>query len=157
MKENFEKNNNPFLPLGTIGRLGYFITNTLIVVISSILLYFLCPTGIATMYEPLLVNNYSQFSIMANNASKPETAIFVIIVLGIMALKFIVAKKRIMDIASNTPNIIRNSYLIAGGIALLPFMANFVVPVASGVNKFLLVTSIIISIYLIVTKGANQK
>ena len=62
-----------------------------------------------------------------------------------------------MDIASNTPNIIRNSYLIAGGIALLPFMANFVVPVASGVNKFLLVTSIIISIYLIVTKGANQK
>ena len=157
MKENFEKNNNPFCLFGTIGRLGYFITNTLILIVSSLLLFFLCPTGLATMNEPLLVNNYSQFIIMVNNAPKLELAIFVIIVLGIMALKFIVSKKRILDISgSSAPNIIRNCYLIAGGIALLPFMANFVVPVASGVNKFLMITSVIISLYLIFKKGANQ-
>lgn len=153
MKENFERNNNPFYPFGTIGRLGYFITNTLILAISAILLYFLTPTGVRLSGEPLLTKNYSQLAIMINNAPKTEIAIFIIIVLAIMFFKFIIAKKRIMDIAPNTPHIIRNSYLIAFGIALLPFMANFVVPVVCWENTFLLFTSVVITLYMFFKKG----
>lgn len=155
MKENFERNNNPFCPFGTIGRLGYFITNTLILAISAILLYFLTPTGVRLSGEPLLTKNYSQLAIMINNAPKTEIAIFIIIVLAIMFFKFIIAKKRIMDIAPNTPHIIRNSYLIAFGIALLPFMANFVVPAVCWENTFLLFTSVVITLYMFFKKGAK--
>lgn len=153
MKENFEKNNNPFCPFGTIGRLAYFITNTLILIISSALLYFFTPTGVRLSNEQLLVKDYSQLSIMLNNAPKKEIAIFILIVLAIMFFKFIIAKKRIMDIAPNNPNIIRNSYLIASGIALLPFMANFVVPVVCWENTLLFFTSVVITLYMFFKKG----
>ena len=156
MKENFEKNNNPFYPFGTIGRLGFFITNTLVVIFYHVLLYFSCPTLIKNIGEPLLTNNYSQFAILLNNAPMHEIFIFAILVLVLMALKFIVAKKRIMDIAGNADNIVRNSYLIAFGIALLSFMGSFVVPATYWVNTFLMVTSVIITLYLIFQKGANQ-
>ena len=72
-----------------------------------------------------------------------------------MFFKFIIAKKRILDIAPDTPNIIRNSYLIALGVALLPFMANFVVPVVGWVNDFLGITSILITLYFICKKGSK--
>ena len=103
-----------------------------------------------------MTNNYSQFAILLNNAPKHEIFIFAILVLVLMALKFIVAKKRIMDIAGNADNIVRNSYLIAFGIALLSFMGSFVVPATYWVNTFLMVTSVIITLYLIFQKGANQ-
>ena len=156
MKENFAKNNNPFIPFGTIGRLGFFITNTLVVVISHVLLCFLCPTLIKNIGEPLLTNNYSAFAILFNNAPKHEIFLFVLIILAWMALKLIVSKKRIMDIAANNNNIIRNSYLIAAGIALLTFMSFFVVPVTYWVNTLLIVTSLLITVYLIFQKGTNQ-
>ena len=155
MKENFERNNNPFCPFGTIGRLGYFITNTLILVISTAFLFFFARTGAELSKELLLTQNYSMLEIMLNNAPKRETAVFVIVVLGIMFFKFIIAKKRILDIAPDSPNIIRNSYLIAFGVALLPFMANFVVQVAGWVNNFLCITSILITLYFICKKGSK--
>lgn len=155
MKENFERNNNPFCPFGTIGRLGYFITNTLMLFISTVFLFFFAHSGVELSKELLLTQNYSMLEIMINNAPKKEIAIFVFVVLCIMFLKFIIAKKRILDIAPDSPNIIRNSYLIAFGVALLPFMANFVVQVAGWVNNFLCITSILITLYFICKKGSK--
>lgn len=155
MKENFNRNNNPFVLFGTMGRLGFFVSNTLMTIITAAILYFLCPSGVIMMNEPLLVNNYTQCFLIFNNSPKLEILVFVLVLLSIISFKFIFVKKRMLDIEQKNVNGIRNSYIVAVLAACIPIMANCVVPVASKMNTALLVVSLLITLCLIIKKGAQ--
>lgn len=157
MKETFKRNNNPFVITGTMGRLGFFISNTLLFLISTILWAFLCPTGIMTANEPLLAKNYPQLILMWKNAAKPEFVIFLLILLAVAALTFVIVKKRVLDMDCKNPNALRNSYIVAAGTALIPVMGNCVVNVSSLMNAVLFYVSIIITLCLIFVKGYGSK
>lgn len=155
MKENFNRNNNPFVLFGTMGRLGFFVSNSVLYVLTSILFYFGCPSGIEMQKEPLLTRDYTQMFLMLNNAPKLEIVVFISLLVAMIVFKFVLVKKRMLDIEQKNVNALRNSYVFAFLVASIPFWANCIVPVASKMNTFLFFISICITIFLFSKKGAQ--
>ncbi len=155
MKDNYNRNNNPFVLWGTMGRLAFFVSNSLLVILSTVILVFSCKSALSFMDEPLLTQNYSQLYLIFNNSPKLETFIFILVLLCLIAFRFIFVKKRMLDIEQKNINGLRNSYIVATLSACIPVMANCVVPVTSKMNTVLFVVSLLITFCLIVKKGAQ--
>ena len=155
MKENFNRNNNPIVLCGTMGRLGFFVSNSVLYILTSVLLYFGCPSGVEMQKEPLLTRDYTQIFLMFNNAPKLEVVIFTAVLLALIVFKFIFVKKRMLDIEQKNVNAMRNSYVFAFLVACIPVLANCIVPVASKMNTFLFFISIFITVFLFSKKGAQ--
>lgn len=155
MKENFNKNNNPFILFGTMGRLAFFISNSVLFILTTAIWFFFCKSLHSILQEAVFFREYSRIYLLFNNSPKLEILIYCAALFALIVFKFILVKKRVLDIEQKNDHAIRNSYLVALLTAAIPLMINVVLPVLSKMNTVLILVSIFITLCLSLKKGAS--